>query len=56
MSLTQVFILAWEREDLKFEKGRKERKKSLFIYSLSSAEQFFAQNLTIKKTFTSETN
>ena len=56
MSLIQVFILAWEREDLKFSEGEeKEKGKPFYLFAISS-EQFFAQNLTIKTTFTSETN
>ena len=49
MSLIQVFILAWEKEDLKFENGRKERKESLFIYSLSPQSNFSATILPLKR-------
>ena len=49
MSLIQVFGLAWEREDLKFEKGRKEGKESLFIYSLSPQSNFSAKILPLKR-------
>ena len=52
MSLIQVFILAWERQDLKFEKGRKERKESPFIYSLSPQSNFLPKILPLKRRLT----